>query len=162
MRRFLPQPRLTVALWALWLLLVNSVAPGAILLGLVLGVAIPLLTAPFWPDPPRLRHPGRILAYLGVVLWDIAVANVQVAKLILTRRNSELRPTFLTVPLELTTAEAIGVLAGTITLTPGTVSCDLSADGKALLVHALDCTDPAAAVADIKERYERRLLEIFA
>lgn len=162
MQRLLPQPRLSLLLWILWPLLVNSFAPGAILMGLLLAIVIPLLTAPFWPNPPRLRHPSRILAYLGIVLWDIAVANVQVAKLVLTRHNSELRPTFLTVPLELTSAEGIGVLAGTITLTPGTVSCDLSADGKALLVHALDCHDPAAAVADIKERYERRLLEIFA
>jgi multicomponent K+:H+ antiporter subunit E len=66
-----------------------------------------------------------------------------------------------TVPLELTTAEAITVLAGTITLTPGTVSADLSADGRALLVHCLEAPDPEGVVATIKERYERRLLEIF-
>ena len=57
--------------------------------------------------------------------------------------------------------EAITALAGTITLTPGTVSADLSADGRSLLVHCLETADPAATVSQIKERYDRRLKEIF-
>ncbi|MGE0260580.1 MAG: Na+/H+ antiporter subunit E, partial [Alphaproteobacteria bacterium] len=53
------------------------------------------------------------------------------------------------------------ILAGTITMTPGTVSADLSADGRALLVHCLETGDPAATVSAIQHRYERRLLRIF-
>ena len=53
------------------------------------------------------------------------------------------------------------MLAGTITLTPGTVSADVSEDGKALLVHALDAENPDEVRDDIKQRYERRLKEIF-
>jgi len=65
------------------------------------------------------------------------------------------------VPIELRSAEAITVLAGTISLTPGTVSSDVSADGRALLVHALDVADPEAEVTRIKQRYEARLLKVF-
>jgi multicomponent K+:H+ antiporter subunit E len=57
--------------------------------------------------------------------------------------------------------EAISILAGTITLTPGTVSANLSDQGHSLLVHALDTDDPDAVRDDIKHRYERRLKEIF-
>jgi multicomponent K+:H+ antiporter subunit E len=46
-------------------------------------------------------------------------------------------------------------------MTPGTVSSDLSEDGHSLLVHCLDAPDPKATVAEIKNRYERRLKEIF-
>ena len=53
------------------------------------------------------------------------------------------------------------MLAGTITMTPGTLSAELSADGRSLLVHGLDVPDPGALVAEIKSRYEARLLEIF-
>ena len=53
------------------------------------------------------------------------------------------------------------VLAGTITMTPGTVSCDLSADGRSLLVHCLDAPDAEEAVRQMKVRYEARLKEIF-
>jgi multicomponent K+:H+ antiporter subunit E len=65
------------------------------------------------------------------------------------------------VPLDLTSAEAITVLAGTITMTPGTVSATLAADGSAILVHCLHTDDPDSVRDDIKSRYERRLLEIF-
>src|SRR3546814_10925528 len=71
-------------------------------------------------------------------LWDIVVANFHVARLILFRRNSALRPHWLVVPLELKSAEAITTLAATISLTPGTVSADVSTDGAFLLVTALD------------------------
>ena len=67
----------------------------------------------------------------------------------------------MTIPLDVQTPEAIAVLAGTITMTPGTVSSDLSADGRALLVHCLETDDPVGTVATIKRRYERRLLRIF-
>ena len=65
------------------------------------------------------------------------------------------------IPLELRSPEAITALAGTISLTPGTVSCDLSADGRSLLVHCLDAPDAEEAVRQMKERYEARLMEIF-
>src|SRR5690606_16786829 len=101
------------------------------------------------------------IGYVGIVLWDIVLANFQVAWVILTRRNRDVRSRWLVVPLELRSAEAITVLAGTISLTPGTVTSDVSADGRALLVHALDVADPDAEVARIKQRYETRLLRMF-
>jgi multicomponent K+:H+ antiporter subunit E len=58
--------------------------------------------------------------------------------------------------------EAITMLAGTITLTPGTVSADLSDEGHSLLVHVLHTEDPDAVRDDIKSRYEARLKEIFS
>ncbi|KKM13821.1 hypothetical protein LCGC14_1712370, partial [marine sediment metagenome] len=68
----------------------------------------------------------------------------------------------LVIPPELDTPEAITVFAGTISLTPGTVSADVSACGKYLLVHALDSADPEADIARIKQRYEARLKKVFA
>ena len=56
----------------------------------------------------------------------------------------------------------ITMLAGTITLTPGTVSADLSDQGSCLLVHVLHTDDPDSIREDIINRYESRLLEIFA
>lgn len=160
MNRLLPQPVFSLFLWLLWLLLVNTVAPGQVLLGALLAVALPLLTARFWPDRPRVRHPLKLLRYIAVLLWDIGLANLTVARLILgpTRR---LRPGFIHLPLELESEFAITLLASTISLTPGTVSSNLSADGKTLLIHALDMEDEARVIAHIKRRYEAPLREIF-
>jgi multicomponent K+:H+ antiporter subunit E len=160
-RKLLPHPTLSLTLAVLWVLLANGVSAGAVVLGLLLGVLIPLFTARFWPDKPQIRSWRAAVAYGFVVMWDILVANVQVAWWIVTKRNDDLRTRWIVVPLDLTSPEAITVLAGTITMTPGTVSADLSSDGRSLLVHCLNAPDADATVAQIKSRYEARLKEIF-
>lgn len=162
MKRLLPHPGLSVMLLVVWLLMANSLTGGSLVLGSLLAVALPLFTRPFWPDRPRMRFGRAFLGYIAIVLFDIVVANFQVARLILFRRNRDLRAQWLIIPIDLNTPEAITMLAGTISLTPGTVSSDVSADGRHLLVHALDVQDAAAEVARIKARYEKRLQQVFA
>lgn len=159
--RLLPHPALSGLLVVVWMLLVNELSFGALFLALVFAVLVPLVTSRFWPDRPKMRFGPDMAAYVAVVLFDIVVANFEIAWIILTRRNRDLRSRWLVVPVELRSAEAITVLAGTISLTPGTVSSDVSADGRSLLVHALDSGDPEADVARIKRRYEARLLKVF-
>lgn len=158
-KNWLPHPLLTPMLAAIWLLLNNSLAPGQILLGLLLGWAIPRFTLGFWPERVRIRRPARLLRFAGVFLYDVIIANLSVARLILAGPR-RLRPAFIVVPLDLTNDLAISLLANTICLTPGTVSARLSADRRQLLVHALDCADPQALVATIKARFEEPLKEI--
>ncbi len=159
--KLIPHPILTLVVAMSWVLLVNDFSIGATLLGLVLGVAIPWITGAYWPDRPRIRSPRTMIEYLFIITWDIIVSNIQVAHLILFRRGDALRSRFVSVPLRLRTPEAIAVLAGTITLTPGTVTVDVCADRTALLVHCLETDDPEQTVATIKERYEARLMRIF-
>jgi multicomponent K+:H+ antiporter subunit E len=161
MNRLLPHPGLSVLLVVMWMVMVNDLTFGTLFLGLVVGWAVPIFTAPWWPGRPKVRF-GPAFAYLGLVIWDIVVANFQVAAIILFKPTRDLRPAWLTIPLDLATPEAITVFAGTISLTPGTVSADVSACGHYLLVHALHAPDPAAEVAKVKARYEARLKGIFA
>jgi multicomponent K+:H+ antiporter subunit E len=161
LRAVLPHPWLSLVLLAVWLGLVNTVTLGNVLLGAALGIAIPMLTSAYWPDRPKLGRPLKIIEYILVVLWDIIVANVQVALIILFKPNRDIRSAWITVPLDLRSPEAITVFAGTITMTPGTVSAMLCADGRSILVHALHVDDPDAARDAMKDRYERRLKEIF-
>ncbi|AOF99943.1 na+/H+ ion antiporter subunit [Blastomonas sp. RAC04] len=160
MRRLIPHPGLSVLLVIVWVLMANTLTVGGLLLGTVIGILLPIFTAPFWPGRPDVRYRAG-LAYIALVLWDIVVANFEIAAIILFRRNRDLRPAWLSIPLDLHTPEAITVLAGTISLTPGTVSSDVSACGKYLLVHALDAADPDAEIARIKLRYEARLKRVF-
>ncbi|MCE0505106.1 MULTISPECIES: Na+/H+ antiporter subunit E [unclassified Roseivivax] len=160
-RRILPHPLLTLLLIVVWCILSNALTLNTLVLGVILGVLIPFFTYPYWPNVPAGFRPLKMLSYTGLVIWDIMVANVVVAWIVLTRRNADMRSCWVTIPLELRTPEAITALAGTITLTPGTVSADLSEDGRCLLVHALDAEDPAAVRDEIKSRYEARLKEIF-
>lgn len=161
MKRLLPHPILSAVVALVWIALANSVSAGNLLVGAALGILVPLYTRSYWPGRVTIKRPLCVMEYLAIVAWDILVSNVQVAGLILFRSGPSLRSVFVSVPLDLTTPEAVAVLTGTITLTPGTVSADLSADGRAVLVHCLDAADPDAVVHAIKTRYERRLKDIF-
>lgn len=158
--RIFPHPGLSALLVAMWMVMVGEISFGALFLGLVVGILVPIFTAPWWPGRPRVRYVPAAF-YILLVVRDIVVANFEVAAIILFKRNRDLRPAWLIVPLELDSPEAITVFAGTISLTPGTVSADVSACGEYLLVHALHAPDPQAEITKVKTRYEARLREIF-
>lgn len=159
-RRWLPYPLLSTALFAAWLMLTGDLSAGHLLLAAVLGVAIPQICAPFLADLPRVRSPSAALRLLLLVTWDIVIANVAVSRLILGP-TGPLSPVFLRVPLALSNTQSTALFASIITMTPGTVSAVIDTENRELLVHALDCKAPDALIAQIKERYEKPLLEIF-
>ncbi len=156
----LPHPALSVILLVMWLLLTGSVAPGTLVMGTLLGILVPFFTRRFWPERPRVKRMGKLLRFLPVFLWDVLIANLQVAWLIMNVGRT-LRPRWLVIPLEITDPHAITTLANVITLTPGTVSAEIGPHRKTLLVHSLDVADEAEAVEFIKRRYERPIGEIF-
>lgn len=161
LRKLFPHPILMLVLWATWLLLNNTMSAGHIVLGFVLATLIPWLTSGFWPEKVCLRKPFTLLKFGIIVLWDILVANFTVAKLILGK-NEHLQPSFICINLDITSPIGISLLANTISLTPGTVSCDLSSDKTKLLVHGLHVEDIEATINEIKQRYEKPLMEVFA
>ncbi len=158
--RWVPYPRFSVVLALLWMLLNNTLDPGHILLGVVLGCALPLLMRNILPPLPVVRRPGKALAFVLLVLGDIVVANLRVARLVLGPVSS-LRPRLVTIPLDIADPVVASILAGTVTLTPGTISVDLDLQARRLVVHALDATSDAAIIDEVKTRYEARLREIF-
>lgn len=161
MRRLFPHPYLTLTLIVLWFLLVNQWKLGSLVMAVFLATAIPLLTSAWWPDRARVKHPLGLAAYSALVLWDVIVANFQVARIVLFMPRDRIQSKWITIPLDLHSPEAISLLAGTITMTPGTLTSDMSACGRALLVHALHAPDPDAVRDEIKARYEARLKRIF-
>ena len=161
MRRLFPHPYLSLTLVILWFLLVNQWKLGSLVMAAILATAIPLITSAWWPDRPRVKRPFGLAAYSLLVLWDVIVANFQVARIVLFMPRDKIQSRWITVPLDLHSPEAISLLAGTITMTPGTMTADMSACGRALLVHALHAPDPDGVRDDIKARYEARLKRIF-
>ena len=159
-KRLLPHPIFSLVLLVVWLLLNNTLSAGHILLGSIIALILPWATAAFWADQLHLHKPGLAIRFLLLVLWDITVANIQVAKLILSP-GRKLRPAFVHYPLDMDNDFAITVLAATISLTPGTVSIDVNGDHTVLLLHGLDVADEEALIAEIKSRYEAPIKEIF-
>lgn len=157
-----PARSLQLAAWlfVLWLLLIGTFSLAHVLLAAILALVIPLFTERLRDGRAGMRRPLLAMKLAVVVLRDIVVSNLQVARLILGPQ-SRIHPSFLWVPLDIRNTHGITALASIITMTPGTLSCDLSDDGRHLLVHCLNLDDAAATIAQIKQSYERPLLEIF-
>ena len=159
-RRWFPHSVLSFFMLGLWLLLANNISPGQILLGVLLAWMIPWLTQSFWPEILYLRKPITLMKFILVVLWDILIANLVLAVRILGP-TKKLQPAFIKVPLDIEHEFTITLFASAISLTPGTVSADLDMEGRYLLVHSLHVIDIDAAIAEMKQRYEAPLKEVF-
>lgn len=159
-RRMLPSIPQSLTVFAFWLLMAQDVSPGNIVMALLLAWLMPLLAGRLEREFAQLGRLRGGFRLIGRLLVDIVVANVTVAKQVLGP-ESKLRSQFLWIPLDLTNIHGISALASVITLTPGTVSAELSEDRKHLLVHCLSVDDPQALIAEVKSRYEAPLREIF-
>lgn len=164
MTRLLPAPLTSVLIFAVWLLLNNTLDPAHVLLAFVLAMAIPWATLRLQPDGVRIHHWPTAIRLALLLLWDILVSNIEVARRILGP-EAAITPRFVWVPLALRDSHGVFVLAGMITMTPGTVSAALSPDHRYLLVHALHVEGGAAGEAQlvqtIKQRYEAPLIRVF-
>ncbi|MBD9535695.1 Na+/H+ antiporter subunit E [Stenotrophomonas sp. ATCM1_4] len=160
LRRLFPSPALSLTVTAFWLLMSDSFNLGQLLLGMLLGLVVPLFAARLDREFARLGTLRPVPKLLCVVLWDILVSNIRVAMQVLGPEQ-RLKPGFIWVPLDIANIHGIAALTSFITLTPGTVSAALSDDRRHLLVHVLHLDDADALIAEIKSRYEAPLMEIF-
>ncbi|WP_269518825.1 Na+/H+ antiporter subunit E [Alteromonas sp. BMJM2] len=159
--RLLPTPGRSAILLVIWLMLNVTVSLGHIIFGSVFAIAIPLLCAPLQISQPRIKKPLKALKYFFMVLGDVVVANVQVAILVLGP-ISRIKPGFVAVPLDIKEIRPITILASTVTMTPGTVTAELSKDKRYLYVHVLQMPDDEQEVIRfIKDRYESAIKEMF-
>lgn len=143
-----------------WVALQRDFSLATWCLGALVAVLLLAWLGAALKEPKRPRSISTLLTLTLVVLWDILRANIDVAGRVLSLR-APLESRFLWVPVDAQSDEAIALLASIITLTPGTLSAELSPDRRWLLVHALHAPDPEQVVLDIKTRYEAPLVRLF-
>jgi len=154
--------KLFLALLALWLLLNQSLAAADLLLGAALALCGVLAFRRLQPRAKRVRWPAWAIArLLGLVLADVLRSNLAVARLVLGLHRAKRTAGFLSMTLELRDPRGLAVMACIVTATPGTSWARYDAARNILTIHVLDLVDEAAWIRLFKERYERRLLEIF-
>jgi multicomponent K+:H+ antiporter subunit E len=159
-RKLFPSVPFAVLIFLFWLLMADSVTPGNLVMGALLGVVVPLFGARLDREFARIGTLKPVPRMLWVVAWDIVLSNVEVARRILGP-ESAITPGFIWVPLDIRNIHGIAALTSIITLTPGTVSAELSPDRRYLLVHCFNLKDAQATIDEIKQRYEAPLMEIF-
>ncbi len=156
---------MSLALLALILALGWTAATGSLslpnlLLGAVIGAIGLYVVREHVSQPtlgPRIR---RIVALFWLFLRELFVSALRVARLVLRRdMDRHLNPVVIAFPLTVTSPAEITLLANMITLTPGTLSVDVSSDGRLLYIHALNVTDRDAFIAEIRDGFETRVRE---
>ncbi|AYM10154.1 Na+/H+ antiporter subunit E [Rhizobium sp. NIBRBAC000502774] len=144
-----------------WLAVSGSVTPANILFGLIVSALALGLIRHQIPEGGRHRlRPVRVLSLLLLFFKELALSAWKVAVMV-TRPKLDVQPGIFAYPLRLTTDFEITLLANLITLTPGTLSVDVSEDKTTLYVHAIDCSNIEAAKNDIRNGFEKKIMEAF-
>ncbi|HWX50691.1 MAG TPA: Na+/H+ antiporter subunit E [Roseomonas sp.] len=162
MGRWLPYPLAALGLFLFWLLLLGSVSPGAILLGVVLALAGSGTLAALDLPKTRLRRLAGVPGLLYDVLVEVVRSNNAVARIILRPAGASTHHSgFVRIPLDMRNPYGLAALTCILTATPGTIWVDYDSSESSMLLHVLDLIDQEAWVRIVKDRWERRLMEIF-
>jgi multicomponent K+:H+ antiporter subunit E len=161
LRKVLPSPLASAALFALWLVLARTPTAGQIMLALAFAIAVPLGTSNLRPPGVRVRRPLLVVRFILMVGADVVRSSLEVGWGVVRWRWRRPRTKFVVVPLELHDPVGLAALAMVTTVVPGTVWSELAVDRSALLLHVWDVGDEPAFVARFKDRYEKPLREIF-
>jgi len=148
-----------VVLALVWVALTGSFTGANLLLGFVLGYAI--LGLALSDQPGVAKYVGKVPKFIGFVgffLWELLVSNLKVAYDVLTPTH-HMRPAVIAMPLDAKSDGEITIVANLISLTPGTLSLDVSSDKKVLYIHVMYLTDRDEAIQSIKA-LEARALEV--
>ncbi|MGV2106503.1 Na+/H+ antiporter subunit E [Agrobacterium vitis] len=144
----------------IWVAVTGSASLHNLLFGFVLSLAVVGLLREQIGGVSYLNRTWRILSLLLLFLSELAKSAWKVTIMVLSP-GLDIKPGIFAFPLSVERDFEITLLANLITLTPGTLSVDVSDDRKILYVHALDCSDPDAARRDIAEGFERKIREAF-
>ena len=151
---------LNLMLALLWAMAQGEVTLLSIGSGFLVGMLVLHLVGPVLGDS---RYAIRFLRAIGLMVFflkELVVSSVRVA-IDVIRPTFTMRPAIIQVPLDVRGDVQITLLANLVSLTPGTLSVDVSDDGASLYVHAMYGDDPAAVARSIKHDFERRILEVF-
>jgi len=154
-------PLLWLALVAMWVVLSGRPTLADVILGALAALGAVIVLARLEPASVRLRRPFVAGQLIGTVLLDIVRSNIAVTIIVLGGGRRDRTPGFIDIPLDVRHPAALATLACIITATPGTAWAGYDSRSHVLTMHVLDLIDDAAMVRTIKERYERRLMEIF-
>ena len=153
---------LVIVLALVWAAITGTITVPNLLLGAVIGLIGIFLLRDRVAAPAYLGRLGKIAALAALFVREILLSAVKVAVLVLTPNlKARLRPGIIAFPLTATSDAEITLLANLITLTPGTLSVDVSDDRRVLYVHALMLKDKDALIAAIAAGFETKVMAVF-
>jgi multicomponent Na+:H+ antiporter subunit E len=152
---------LNILLAVVWQSLTATFTLGSLVSGFALGYGVLWMVQPLFPErSPYFLRVWRIARLIGFFLYELVVSSIRVAWDVLTPEHQS-RPAIIEMPLDVRSDIEILLVTNLISLTPGTLSLDVTPDRKTLIVHAMFADDPDALVRDLKNGMERMVKEVF-
>jgi len=150
---------LNILLAIAWMLLTGELTAENFIEGLIIGYIILWVSKAALGGTKYFKKIPKAISFFFYFVKELIVANLKVAFDIITPKDY-MRPGIVAVPLDAETDMEITLLANLITLTPGTLSLDVSTDKKVLYIHTLYLDDTEKFRTEIKNGMEKRLLEV--
>lgn len=129
------------------------------LFGYLIGFVLLLMLSPFIPGTFYFKKLWAIIVLVGLFVKELVLANLEVLKWVY-KPKLDMQSGIMALPIDLTGNREITLLANLITLTPGTLSVDVSENNDFLYVHAIDMPDVDESIQDIKETFEKAIMEV--
>ncbi|CUA97569.1 Na+/H+ antiporter subunit E [Pannonibacter indicus] len=149
-----------ILLAAAWGAVTGSFSVVNLAFGFVLGLGALYLIREQINTGGYFRRASRVTGLILLFLYELVMSAWRVARIVI-RPKLGLNPGFIAFPLTVESDFEIALLANLITLTPGTLSVDVSEDRKVLYIHCIDVPDPEGTIADIRNGFERKIMEAF-
>ena len=144
-----------------WIAVTGSFSFLNFAFGFFLGAIALLLVREQTGTTSYFKRAWKISKLTGLFFYELMLSAIKVAKLAVDPNLKALQPGIIAYDLTVDRDFEITLLANLITLTPGTLSVDVSHDRRYLYVHALDCSDPESTKRDIASGFERKIMEAF-
>lgn len=141
-----------------WAALIGSFSATNLLLGYVIGYAALWIARPLFGESNYFERVWRILRLALLFVYELIISSLRVVWDVITPEHLS-SPGIIAMPLDATRDDEILLVANLISLTPGSLSLDLSPDRKTLYVHAMFVDDPETLRQELKSGMERRVLE---
>lgn len=151
---------LNLLLMVSWVVLTGNYSPAHLLFGFFLGYFVLWILQGPGKRQPYFGHMFKIIELFFFFIWELIVSNFKVAAEVL-RPGIQSTPAILAIPLDMKDRRGIVLLSNMITLTPGTLTVDISDDHQVLYMHTMYAEDIEDARVKIKQGFERRIREIY-
>lgn len=142
-----------------WMFLTGDLDFNNFLEGFLIGFAIVLILKASSGETKYFSRIPKLISFIIYFTYELILANLKIAMDILTPTHL-MKPAIVAIPLDAKTDLEITLLANIITLTPGTLSLDISKDRKTLYIHAMYVVSAEETIKEIKEGFEKKLLEV--
>lgn len=150
---------LNILLALVWTFLTGEYRPASFFVGFAFGYLILWLCRGVYGPATYFRKPRQVIGFTAFFLYDLVRSNLRVAFEVM-RPSLRMRPGIVAVPVDVETDAGLTLLANLITVTPGALSLEVSDDRRVLYVHSMYLDDPEAFRREIKDGFERRVMEL--